>query len=156
MTALVRRTERPARIDDYVDMSGKIGDAARAGRASTPASAPIVVDGRVCEVVSAGGGPQIQLPPDAESRLSKSRSSWPLRSRIAKLRAFSGYARQILVSYHGVRNGRATYRCTGGRMTRRTAPSEIEEPHSGPAYGRRRCSSRACPGQLRSRERSMD
>jgi CubicO group peptidase (beta-lactamase class C family) len=33
--------------------------------------------------------------------------------------AFTGYARQLLVSYHGVRNGRASHRCAGGRMTRR-------------------------------------
>jgi CubicO group peptidase (beta-lactamase class C family) len=36
------------------------------------------------------------------------------------LQAFSGYARQLLVSYHGIRDGRATYRCAGGRMTRLT------------------------------------
>jgi CubicO group peptidase (beta-lactamase class C family) len=35
------------------------------------------------------------------------------------LQAFNGYARQLLVSYHGVRDGRAQYRCAGGRMTRR-------------------------------------
>ncbi|HMA38381.1 MAG TPA: serine hydrolase domain-containing protein [Chloroflexia bacterium] len=35
------------------------------------------------------------------------------------LQAFSGYSRQLLVSYHGVRNARAIYRCAGGRMTRR-------------------------------------
>ncbi|HUY99415.1 MAG TPA: serine hydrolase domain-containing protein [Thermomicrobiaceae bacterium] len=33
--------------------------------------------------------------------------------------AFNGYMRQLLVSYHGVSDGRATYRCAGGRMTRR-------------------------------------
>jgi hypothetical protein len=35
------------------------------------------------------------------------------------VQAFNGYVRQLLVSYHGVSNGRATYRCAGGRMTRR-------------------------------------
>jgi CubicO group peptidase (beta-lactamase class C family) len=35
------------------------------------------------------------------------------------LAAFNGYSRQLLVSYHGVRDGRASYRCAGGRMTRR-------------------------------------
>jgi CubicO group peptidase (beta-lactamase class C family) len=35
------------------------------------------------------------------------------------LQAFSGYSRQMLVSYHGISDGRATYRCSGGRMTRR-------------------------------------
>jgi hypothetical protein len=33
--------------------------------------------------------------------------------------AFNGYSRNILVSYHGFSNGPATYRCAGGRMTRR-------------------------------------
>lgn len=35
------------------------------------------------------------------------------------LEAFNGYMRQLLVSYHGVRDGRPDYRCAGGRMTRR-------------------------------------
>jgi hypothetical protein len=35
------------------------------------------------------------------------------------LQAFNGYSRNLLVSYHGVSKGRATYRCAGGRMTRR-------------------------------------
>jgi len=35
------------------------------------------------------------------------------------LQAFNGYSRNLLVSYHGVSNGRAIYRCAGGRMTRR-------------------------------------
>jgi CubicO group peptidase (beta-lactamase class C family) len=35
------------------------------------------------------------------------------------LAAFKGYSRLVLVSYHGVSNGRAQYRCAGGRMTRR-------------------------------------
>lgn len=35
------------------------------------------------------------------------------------LQALDGYSRMLLVSYHGVGNGRATYRCAGGRMTRR-------------------------------------
>lgn len=35
------------------------------------------------------------------------------------LQAFSGYSRLMLVSYHGTSEGRANYRCAGGRMTRR-------------------------------------
>jgi hypothetical protein len=35
------------------------------------------------------------------------------------LAAFNGYSRVMLVSYHGVRDGHASYRCAGGRMTRR-------------------------------------
>jgi hypothetical protein len=33
--------------------------------------------------------------------------------------AFNGYMRVMLVSFHGRTNGQATYRTTGGRMTRR-------------------------------------
>lgn len=35
------------------------------------------------------------------------------------LQAFNGYSRQMLVSYHGIDTGRATYRSAGGRMSRR-------------------------------------
>jgi CubicO group peptidase (beta-lactamase class C family) len=35
------------------------------------------------------------------------------------LAAFNGYLRQLLVSYHDIRDGRARYRSAGGRMTRR-------------------------------------
>ena len=39
------------------------------------------------------------------------------------LEAFSGYSRQLLVSYHGDSDGRPAYRCAGGRMTRRERTS---------------------------------
>jgi PAS domain S-box-containing protein len=71
LTALVWRTQRPARIDDYADVSGKIGDAAREAGVHTGVGAPVVVDGRVWGVVSAGGGATVRLPPDAETRLSQ-------------------------------------------------------------------------------------
>jgi CubicO group peptidase (beta-lactamase class C family) len=35
------------------------------------------------------------------------------------LDVFNGYSRQMLVSYHGLNDGKANYRCAGGRMTRR-------------------------------------
>jgi PAS domain S-box-containing protein len=71
LTALVRRSERPARIDDYAGVSGKIGDAARRAGVRAGVGAPIVVDGRVWGVVSAGGGSGVRLPVDAETRLSQ-------------------------------------------------------------------------------------
>lgn len=39
------------------------------------------------------------------------------------LQAFNGYSRQLLISYHGHVDDRPMYRCAGGRMTRRDAPS---------------------------------
>jgi PAS domain S-box-containing protein len=71
LTALVRRTGRPARIDDYAGVSGKIGDAARGAGIHAGVGAAIVVDGRVWGVVSAGGGSSVRLPVDAETRLSQ-------------------------------------------------------------------------------------
>jgi GAF domain-containing protein len=71
LTALVRRTERPARIDNYADVSGKIGEAARQAGVHAGVGAPVVVDGRVWGVVSAGGGSAVRLPPNAEARLSQ-------------------------------------------------------------------------------------
>ncbi len=71
LTALVRRTERPARIDDYASVEGSIGDAARASGVHSGVGAPVVVDGRVWGVVSAGGGSRIPLAPDAEVHLNE-------------------------------------------------------------------------------------
>jgi PAS domain S-box-containing protein len=71
LTALVRHRERPARIDDYAEVSGKIGDAAREAGVHAGVGAPIVVDGRIWGVVSAGGGASVRLPPDTETRLSR-------------------------------------------------------------------------------------
>ena len=36
------------------------------------------------------------------------------------IKAFNGYSRVFLVSYHGFNEGHADYRCAGGRMTRRS------------------------------------
>jgi signal transduction histidine kinase len=69
LTALVRETERPARIDDYASVEGPIGDAARASGVHSGVGAPVVVDGRVWGVVSAGGDSRVPLPADAEIRL---------------------------------------------------------------------------------------
>jgi GAF domain-containing protein len=61
LTALVRQTERPARIDDYAGVEGPIGEAARASGVHSGVGAPIVVDGRVWGVVSAGGDSRVPL-----------------------------------------------------------------------------------------------
>ena len=71
LTAVVRRTARPARVDDYAALPGAIGDAARKGGVQAGVGAPIVVDGRVWGVVSAGAGAGELVPPEAETRLSE-------------------------------------------------------------------------------------
>jgi PAS domain S-box-containing protein len=71
LTALVRHTGRPARVDDYAHVSGTIGDAARSAGVRAGVGAPIVVDGKLWGVVSAGGGNRVALAPNAESRLAQ-------------------------------------------------------------------------------------
>ncbi|HEX4838504.1 MAG TPA: GAF domain-containing sensor histidine kinase, partial [Solirubrobacteraceae bacterium] len=71
LTGEVKRTGRPARVDDYADVTGSIAEAAKAGGVHAGVGAPIVVDGKVWGVISAGGGARVPLLPDAEARLSQ-------------------------------------------------------------------------------------
>ena len=52
LTAQVWRTGKVARVDDYQDVSGAIGDAARDSGVHAGVGAPIVVDGKLWGVVS--------------------------------------------------------------------------------------------------------
>jgi len=69
LAGLVWRTGGPARIDDYSEVTGTIGEAARDAGIHSSVGAPIVVDGRLWGVVAAGRGDRVRLPPNAESRL---------------------------------------------------------------------------------------
>jgi PAS domain S-box-containing protein len=71
LTAMVRTTGRPARVGDYADVAGAIGEAARRGGVHAGVGAPIVVDGELWGVVSAGADHREPVPPDAERRLSE-------------------------------------------------------------------------------------
>jgi signal transduction histidine kinase len=71
LTALVHRTGRAARVEDYGEVAGAIGDAARRGGVHAGVGAPIVVDGHLWGVVSAGADHREPVPPDAERRLSE-------------------------------------------------------------------------------------
>ena len=71
LAAEVRRTGRPARVDDYADVAGSIGEAARATGVHAGVGAPVVVGGEVWGVVSAGGPARVPLPPGAEDRLAQ-------------------------------------------------------------------------------------
>jgi PAS domain S-box-containing protein len=71
LTAEVFRTGRPARVDNYYDVAGTVGDAARASGVHAGVAAPIVVDGELWGVIAAGGDRRVPLAPDAEHRLSQ-------------------------------------------------------------------------------------
>ena len=73
VTSMVRRTGRPARIEDYQRARGPIADLARAveRNVSSAVGAPIVVDGRLWGVIIASWGSERSAPGDTEERMVK-------------------------------------------------------------------------------------
>jgi signal transduction histidine kinase len=71
VASMVRRTERPARIEDFEKTDDATAEAARAVGASAAVGAPIVVDGRLWGVIAVswhGGEPP---PADTEERMAQ-------------------------------------------------------------------------------------
>lgn len=66
---VVRRTERSARMESYEGARGVIPELARAAGVRVAVGAPIVVDGRLWGVVSAGWNQQQSPPADSEERI---------------------------------------------------------------------------------------
>jgi PAS domain S-box-containing protein len=71
VTALVHRTGRPARIDDYAKATGEIGAHVRDLGTGSAVGFPIVVDGRLWGVMVAAQGAGEPLPAGTESRVGK-------------------------------------------------------------------------------------
>lgn len=71
VTALVRETGRPARIDDYATGSGALGDRMRESGINAAVGCPIVVDGRLWGVTVIAQQRSEPLPADTESRVSQ-------------------------------------------------------------------------------------
>jgi GAF domain-containing protein len=71
VTALVHRTGRPARLDDYTATTGAIGEQVRGLGTSSAVGCPIVVDGRLWGIIIAAQGVAEPLPVGAESRIGK-------------------------------------------------------------------------------------
>jgi len=67
---LVLQTGRPARIDDYGDVSGVFADAARSWGLRSAVGVPITVEGRLWGVVTVGYARESSVPPDTETRLT--------------------------------------------------------------------------------------
>lgn len=70
VTATVLRTGRPARIDNWTELSGTIADAVRQTGVCSVVGAPIVVEGSTWGLVAAASI-ENALPPETESRLSE-------------------------------------------------------------------------------------
>jgi signal transduction histidine kinase len=71
VTALVYRTERPARTDGYKNATGSIAADARKLRLRSAVGTPIVVNGRLWGAIGAATSRPKPLPADAESRIAK-------------------------------------------------------------------------------------
>ncbi|HEY2603026.1 MAG TPA: GAF domain-containing protein [Thermoleophilaceae bacterium] len=69
VTAVVRRTGRPARMDNYDGVEGAIAELARDTGLRCSVSAPIVVDGRLWGLITASWKTATSPPADTEQRM---------------------------------------------------------------------------------------
>jgi signal transduction histidine kinase len=71
VAAEVRRTKRPARLDDYATLTGPIAAVNREAGMRFAFAAPIVVDGRLWGVMVTATSAREPLPPAAEGRIAE-------------------------------------------------------------------------------------
>ena len=71
VSSMVRRTGRPARIEDYRRVGGSSADLARAAEQNSAVGAPIVVDGRLWGVIAVSWGGERSPPDDTEERMAR-------------------------------------------------------------------------------------
>jgi signal transduction histidine kinase len=71
VTALVYRTQRPQRLDNYSYAAGQLAAGARNVGLRSAVGSPIVVDGRLWGAIVAGTSGAGPLPADAEARLAQ-------------------------------------------------------------------------------------
>jgi signal transduction histidine kinase len=70
LATLVSETGRPARLDNYADATGPLADAIREDGIRSAAGTPIIVEGRLWGLMTAGSRQEQPLPPDTEARLA--------------------------------------------------------------------------------------
>jgi PAS domain S-box-containing protein len=71
VTSTVLRTGRTARLDDFADATGAIGEVARDAGVRSTVGAPIVVDGRTWGVLAATWDDRPPPPDEAEERMAR-------------------------------------------------------------------------------------
>jgi PAS domain S-box-containing protein len=71
VTATVRRTGRPARMEDYGSAPGALAEIARETGLRSSVSAPITVEGRLWGLITASWKGEGSPPPDTEERMVK-------------------------------------------------------------------------------------
>jgi PAS domain S-box-containing protein len=70
-TVRVRRTGRPARVDDFSNATGPLADYTRDAGIGSSVASPIVVDGRLWGAVVAATRDEEPMPPDTEARIGQ-------------------------------------------------------------------------------------
>jgi len=70
VTRRVFETGRPARYDDYAQVSGSLAESVRASGSTSIVGAPIIVDNAVWGMLGVGGHDGTALPDDTEQRVS--------------------------------------------------------------------------------------
>ncbi len=71
LTSTVRRTERPARLEQFGELDGAIGELAKDFGVRASVGVPIIVDGRLWGVMVATWVGDASPPPDTEARMSQ-------------------------------------------------------------------------------------
>src|SRR4051794_24535095 len=71
VAARIFRDGKPARQDDYADLSGPIAESVRAAGIRSVVGAPVLVEGRLWGAITTGMTREEPLPPDTESRLGE-------------------------------------------------------------------------------------
>jgi PucR C-terminal helix-turn-helix domain/GAF domain/GGDEF-like domain len=71
LAAMVQRTGRPARMDNYENSSGAIAELVRAVGLRAAVGVPVIVDGRVWGLAAVGSVEPGPMPADTETRISR-------------------------------------------------------------------------------------
>jgi signal transduction histidine kinase len=112
---LVFDTGRRARIDDYADASGPMGENARERGVRSSVATPIIVEGRLWGTIGAGSTGEQPLPPDTEARLADFTDI--VATAIANADSRAGLAR--------LAQEQASLRRDATLVARGTAPEEV-------------------------------
>ena len=70
LAPIVLKTGRPARVDNYAEMTGQLAEDLREQRIRSSVAAPILVEGRVWGQMVTASSQEQPLPPETEDRLS--------------------------------------------------------------------------------------
>jgi signal transduction histidine kinase len=115
VSTLVFQTGRPARIDDYTDVSGEIGDVAHRAGVRVSVGAPIIIEGRPWGVMLVASSREGALPADTEIRLAG----------FAELVATALADAQARAELRGFAEEQAALRRVAMLVTRAAPPEEV-------------------------------